>query len=95
MVSVLFTCVCPVLGAQEIEEPVAETLAVHDPSIMMVDAFGNRYGWTGWASLSAAKRAYGYDLNYHQCSVYFSGGYFNYCYDFSDNTKMFFGVKTW
>lgn len=62
------------------------------PPIQMVDAAGNRYGYTGWSSLTAAKNYYGHDFTYRSCDVYYCGGYFNYYYLFSEGTRMYFGV---
>ena len=54
---------------------------------------GDQYGYVGWGSLSDAKAYYGYDLSYYACNHTYNNVTYNYYYTFSDNSRMYFGVR--
>lgn len=69
-------------------------------SPMMATARCDQYGSTTWVSLDDAMKRYGYDRNY-VCTEKIKTGYnsdgttyqyMQYYYEFSDKTKMYFGV---
>lgn len=49
----------------------------------------DQYGYTGWDSLETAQNYYGTDFSYYGTA----GHPYNYFYNFSDGTRMYFGVK--
>lgn len=51
------------------------------------------YGRSNWGSFAAAQSYYGTGLSYYSCNVNYGGTHYNYYYTFSDNTRMYFGVK--
>ena len=53
----------------------------------------NEYSTMVWPTLAKAKEYYGYDFSYHSCSHYYNGQYYNYYYDFSNGSKMYFFVS--
>lgn len=72
-------------------EEVTDSIIIKDACLY--DSSGNQYGWTGWASLSAAQSYYGTGYQYSSCSKWFQGQFYNYFYTFTDGLKMYFGVN--
>jgi hypothetical protein len=53
----------------------------------------DEYSTRTWTSLAEAKKYYGYDFTYIPCSHYYNGSYYNYYYEYSGNSKMYFFVS--
>ena len=62
-------------------------------NMVCFDEGGNMYGRSNWGSFAAAQSYYGTGLSYYSCNVNYVGTHYNYYYTFSDNTRMYFGVK--
>lgn len=79
----------PTASIIEQETPDVSTNAAFTPIFKEDDVFG----FTGWPSLSDAMNRYGTDFTYHSCTPFtYNSQTYNYYYDYSNGSKMYFGV---
>ena len=88
----LMCCLISPASAKSPEGTSVGTCSFADPGFEMVDLLGNRYGRANWPNFEAAKKYYGVNLEYHSCSCFSGGLYFNYYYLMDEGYRMYFGV---
>lgn len=90
MLVVVFLCnLAPISYAAIVD---TENPSVETCKLVFNPITADQYSDSVFVTLSAAKRAFGYDYTYYSCNELFMGEYYNCCYLFSDCTKQYFNV---